>query len=52
MSECSVQAMIAMDKHVKEMERFVKGALERFEAAGQKIDDEFINYFEDKTVDW
>lgn len=44
--------MIIMDNHIKEMERFVKGALDRLEAAGQKIDDEFINYFEDKSVDW
>lgn len=52
MGENTVQVLTIMDDHLKAIERTIKGALNRFEAAGGKIDDDFINYFEEKTVDW
>lgn len=52
MGENTVQVLTIMDDHLKAIERSIKGALNRLEAAGGKIDDEFMNYFEEKTVDW
>lgn len=46
-----VESMMIMDEHLKDIEKKVNGTLERFQAAGVEIDQDFIDYLEDKTVD-
>lgn len=46
-----LESLETMDKHIKDIEKAVKGTLERFRTAGIKVDEDFINYFEEKTTD-
>lgn len=40
-----------MDKHLMDVEREVKSALERFEKYGVDVDKKFINYFQKLSID-